>query len=337
MQVTYQNAHERRKLRSVSTSCSALLDLPSELKLHICFHLTARDIVRLRLVNRTLIDIVKDNVQHIYSLAHSRELTRLRKVINYYVTYEGDVSFLEAFSRWARLRGWADMSVHTGHNTSGIANEDSIRKFSKHWTPLKNYPDLSTTAHNDTFHVAHRLWSQHEYFHGDVSELDDTAGVFELDTFTKLIKAYARRNSGFTDVECIAMYNVLKDTPGGRLSGPHREAYDIPGPPPGVFGFTPGTFGLLRDTAFTNAVYTTGTKQNRLFWTPISLFTNEWASIEELLETFGIPELPTNQFAYVVKSDWACRTVHKILHVHGEGLEVGPLMMAAGMEELRIY
>jgi hypothetical protein len=149
----------------MSPQRSTLLGLPSELTVQVCFHLSARDVIRLRRVCRGLRDVVGSNVEHISSHIRLRELTRLREFTSYYVTYEGDVSFLEAFSRWAHLRGWADGDTEERY----VANQLSIEAFSKHWTPLKTYPDLSQQAHNVSKVLAQTLWRAYEMVSWNVS------------------------------------------------------------------------------------------------------------------------------------------------------------------------
>jgi hypothetical protein len=150
------------------------------------------------------------------------------------------------------------------------------------------------------------------------------AWVVQLDVLILIFKAGAAID--LTEAEWIAMYNELKDTPGARLSGPHRESYETPGP-----------HGFMRSATFTDVIYASDAENCSLVWTPIPLCIDEEDSLTKLLEIFSIPRLPwTNHLAYVVESERALQTMNKVLRMHREGIDIDPLMLAAGMEELRI-
>ena len=100
------------------------------------------------------------------------------------------------------------------------ANENSMGKFARHWIRVTQFPDKSDNAQDAIFYIARGLWNQNEYFHGVFYNPREEAGEFELGTFITFVQDHARGAPGFTESECVAMYNELKDTPGGRLYGP---------------------------------------------------------------------------------------------------------------------
>jgi hypothetical protein len=266
-------------------------------------------------VERAFHSFVDTNYTHISNQICAREKLRLRDFISYYVTYEGDVSFLEAFSRWARLRGWA------GHTTSSdfIANQLSIQAFSKHWTPLKRYPDLSLRAHKVAFDIAVTLWQVHNHFYSP--GLYGCIEIVNPEQFIRIMRVITENMGGFTDVEWSSMYEELRTTPGGRLSGPRRESYQLPN----------GT-ATFRDDMFAPDM-----APSKLVRACIPVSFIRWIWPKGAVEVFGVPRLPwTNQFTYVVESDWAYCLVNKILHMRRQGLHMDPLMVAAGLGELRI-
>ena len=289
--------------------------LPTELKLQVCSYLSARDIVRLRMIARAFRNFVDTNSAHISGQICAREIARLREFISYYVTYEGDVSFLEAFSRWAGLRGWADYETRADFD----ANQLSIQAFSKHWTPLKKYPDLSQRVHQLVFDIAIKLWQVHNHFH--CPSLYGCIEIAHPEQFIQIMRILTEGMGDFTDAECTSMYEELRTTPGGRLSGPHRQSYQMPN----------GTVTFIDD------VYAPNMPLSTLVRTCNPVCVNRWISPNKAVEIFGLPRLPwTHQFTYVVRSDWAHSFVNKILCMRREGQDVDPLMIATGLEELRI-
>ena len=289
--------------------------LPTELKLQICSYLSARDITRLRLTAQAFHSFVDTNSAHLSSQICAREIKRLREFISYYVTYDGDVSFLEAFSRWAQLRGWAGHLTNLGFT----ANQLSIQAFSKHWTPLKRYPDLSQRAHQVAYDIADTLWQVHNHFHWPgIYGLPEIANA---EQFTRIMRVVTEDMGDFTDAECISMYEELRATPRGRLTGPRRGPCQIP----------TGTVTFKDEKYAPNMPLCTLVR----ICSPVSF--SRWIPPKQAVEAFGVPRLPwTHQFTYVVESDWAHRHVSSIMHMLRQGQDVEPLMVAAGLEELRI-
>ena len=258
------------------------------------------------------------NAEYISSQVRDRELTRLREFTSYYVTYDGDVSFLEAFSRWARLRGWADHS--SGIND--FANLGSISAFSKHWTPVKKYPDLSQQAHDESKWLAHLLW--HLTASLERPDRQTHCHIAGAEAWVRTFRNLTRGTTSYTDVELMAMYMELYtcSSPGGRLAGPHREVY-----------LTGNDNAVFRDL-----VHAPSIEERSLVRAvnPVSL--DRWIPSLDVTETFGVPKLPwTNQFAYVVETDWASYVVKEVLRLHRDRKEIDPLLLAAGLEQLRIW
>jgi hypothetical protein len=292
---------------------ATLPELPCELKLQIFAHLTARDIIRLRATTQALRDTIDDNAERTSKVICARELARLKRFIGYHVTYEGDVSFLEAFSRWCRLRGWA-------LSDWGPTNQNSIKAFSKHWTSIKTYPDLSSRTHFTIDAIAQFLWQRSH----ELPSLTKDHQVYRYE-FVRKMKQIRENIPGFTEAECNSMYNELKHTPGGRLSGPRRQVHSITDRPDGIIFVDPIHAPCLELS-----------KLWRVTVNPIAY--DRWISPKVASEIFGVPKLPwTNEFTYCIESDPALHTMKKITHLHMMNQPIPPLMFAAGMEELQIW
>ena len=301
-------------MAAMTPSVATLTELPYELKLIIFTQLLSQEVVRLRTTCKALRDSIDDNAQQISKVICNRKLTQLKNFVGYYVTYEGDVDFLEALSRWVRLRGWAP-SEHPF--MTGTTNRASMDVFSKHWTPIKMYPDLSEQTQKTISGIAHFVW--------DISQDRNPAGSTGEDlyrySFLQRMQGLRQDVPGFTDEECISMCNELRDTPGGRLSGPHRENTIIGG-----------------KIAFKDSLHAPGPEPSKLCRTVNPIAYERWITPKDAVEIFGVPRLPwTNQFTYCIESDWAHRTMNEITRLHTLNRPIPPLMFAAGMEELQIW
>lgn len=140
--------------------------------------------------------------------------------------------------------------------------------------------------------------------------------------FLRQMQTLKRSYAGFNNEECISMYNELKHTPGGRLSGPARKTQRIVG----------------EEITFVNELFAPRVHPSELVRTINPLSYVRWIKAQHAFEIFGVPRVPwTSQFEYCYESDWAHHTINKILQLHSDKLPIHPLLLAAGMEELRIY
>lgn len=302
----------------MSLPSRSLLDLPAELKLQIFLHLSATEVTRLRRVCQPLHAFVNDNSNRISNQIKSRELKRLRDFISYYVTYEGEVSFLEAFSRWARIRGWASNTTNMGGN----ANSSSIFTFSRHLTSIKKYPDLSMETQNIAYNFAKNLWRSYMELHNVEGYARGLRPMnINMQKFVRLMSERRACFEGLTTAELESMYHELESTSRGRLSGPHREVQELPG---GAIAF--------RSPSYASSIMPKDLVRN---FDPVSY--SRWIPHDER-EMLGVPKLPwTNSFTYVVSSDWARYLVQEIKVLSQEEITVNPLMIAAALEELQIH
>ena len=293
---------------------ATLLELPYELKIQIFNQVPSKEIIRLRTTSRALRDFVDDNSEQISKAICTRELARLKDFIAYYVTYEGDVSFLEALSRWGRLRGWAPSNI----GLSRVANTTSIDAFAKHWVPIKRYPDLSEQSQRSVAGIAQLLWKVSQDLPGFTG--DDRMYRYQV---LRKIQHLRQNIPGFTDEECISMYNELKHTaPGERLPGPPRKIQRI----------------VSDEMAFVDPTYAPNPEPSKLWRTVNPIAHERCITAKVAVEVFGVPRLPwTNQFTYCIESDWARYTIDEIIRLHTVNRPIPPLMFAAGMEELRIW
>lgn len=270
----------------MSALSTSILELPTELKLQVCAYLQAREIVQLRPLCRAFRDFVDTNAKHITDHIRNRELVRLRKLVKYYVTYEGDVSFLEAFTRWIELRGWAYSTPYDANHV--FVNLDSIQAFSKHWATLKNYPDLSKQTHAKVNSVAKALFQAHGGSRGDFMR-----APLVNESLDRILLSISKLSdiASVTEEECISMRQELRFKPGGRLSGPRRRICRLPG-------------GGI--TVFKDPVYAPNMEPFHLVRVLHPISYERWVEPKLAIETFGVPGLPwTKEFTYCCESDWA--------------------------------
>ena len=293
-------------------STSRLFSLPAELQTHVLLCLPARHIARVRQVCRELRDFVDTNAKHLSDLIHKRECDRLQKFINHNIAYDDSVGFLEAFSRWARLRGWAAWSLF---NNINICDIESIHGFVTHWATVKC---LSGTAEQLTW-CTFSIKVAYDYCHRpqDQSKASSYRWAKSSQKFVHHMISDHHNPLGLKPEDYEDMYAELSDGTHECLSGPWH----------------PGAKRLMDD--FPSLLvshlswYDTPPPLPRLVLTP------GFCPQEAVVKRLRTPKLPNSGlFAYHVKTEWALKLAKRAVE---EETALEPIENDAVMEELLIY